>query len=680
MRINSSLAVVRLLLVSALIGLVCTSTLAKSPVAEKTSARLQRVEETAFELAGKPGEAPLRLSLAELMKTFNVPGLSVAVIENYKVVDVKAYGVIGPGSSTPVTPKTLFQAGSISKPVAATGALALVEQGKLSLDKDVNKKLTTWKVPENDLTKTEKVTLRRIMSHTAGLTVHGFPGYDVDEPTPTLVQIFNGEKPANTAPIRVDILPGTKSVYSGGGVTIEQQLMLDVTGKPFPALMRELVLDKIRMTDSGYEQPLPTARAAMTAWGAYADGKPVHGKWHIYPEMAAAGLWTTPTDLGKFAIEIALSKQGKANHILSQKMTEEMLTPVLDGAALGWFLEKDNPGQFGHNGADEGFQALLTMNADTGNGMAMMADSDNGISVMNQVLRRVAKEYGWNYKASADPGEDLFVLARLKGAAAALEEYDVLRSQDSSKGNEQTLNGLGYRLLYSGKESDSITVFQKNVQEYPQSGNVYDSLGEAYAKVGQKDLAIQNYEKSLQLDPKNQNAVERLKKLKGDGGQAMDPKIVEQDGFTVVGISARTNNAKEMTAEGVIGKMWGRLMQEGLLAKIPNKADPDIVAVYADYASDHNGDYTYLLGARVTSEADVPTGMVAKKVPSGKFAVFTSEKGPAPKVVPELWMKINSLPENALGADRTYRADFEIYDQRALDPQNLQMDVYIGIR
>lgn len=680
MRVNSSFAVVRLLFASMLIGLVCTSTLAKNPPTGKASARLQRVEETAFELAGKPGEAPLRLSLAELMKTFNVPGLSVAVIENYKIVDVKAYGVIGPGSSTPVTSKTLFQAGSISKPVAATGALALVEQGKLSLDEDVNKKLTTWKVPENDLTKTEKVTLRRIMSHTAGLTVHGFPGYDVDEPRPTLVQIFNGEKPANTAPIRVDILPGTKSVYSGGGVTIEQQLMLDVTGRPFPALMRELVLDKIGMTDSSYEQPLPPARAAMTAWGAYADGKAVHGKWHIYPEMAAAGLWTNPTELAIFAIEIALSKRGKANHILSQKMTQEMLTPVLDDVGLGFFFEKDNPGQFSHNGADEGFQALLTMNANTGNGIAMMADSDNGSSVMNQVLRRVAKEYTWNYKAPADTGEDLLIVSRLKGAAAALEEYDVLKSQDSSKVNEQTLNGLGYRLLYGGKESDSIAVFQKNVQEYPQSGNVYDSLGEAYAKVGQKDLAIQNYEKSLQLDPKNQNAVERLKKLKGDGGQAMDPKIVEQDGFTVVGISARTNNAKEMTADGVIGKMWGRLMQEGLLTKIPNKADPNIVAVYTDYASDHNGDYTYLLGARVTSDADVPAGMMAKKVPTGKFAVFTSEKGPAPKVVPEVWMKINSLPQNAVGADRKYRADFEIYDQRAMDPQNLQMDVYIGIR
>jgi len=645
--------------------------------AASSSARLQRVEETVFELPGKAGEAPLRMSLAELMKTFNVPALSVAVIENYKITAVKAYGVIAPGSTTPVTTKTLFQAGSISKPVAATGAMALVAQGKLSLDEDVNKKLTSWKVPENDLTKTEKVTLRRILSHTAGLTVHGFPGYDVDSPVPTLVQIFNGEKPANTAPIRVDILPGMKSVYSGGGVTIEQQLMIDVTGKQFPALMRELVLDKIGMNDSSYEQPLPAARAALTAGGAYADGKPVHGKWHVYPEMAAAGLWTTPTDLAKFAIEVALSKQGKSNRVLSQKMTQEMLTPVMDEVGLGFFMEKDNPGQFGHNGADEGFQALLTMNADTGNGIALMADSDNGISVMNHVLRRVAKEYGWKYKAQEDPSDDLFLLSKLKGADAALAQYDLMKSQDQSKVHEGILNGLGYRLLFSGKETDAVTVFEKNVKEYPQSSNVYDSLGEAYMKAGKKDLAIQNYEKSLQMDPKNTNAVEKLKELRG---AAMSPKITEHEAFTVVGISARTTNAKEMTADGSIGKMWGRLFQEGVLAKIPNKADQNIVAVYTDYAVDHDGEYTFVLGARVTSDANVPEGMVAKKVPAGKFAVFTSEKGPAPQVVPALWMKIASLPKTAPGGDRAYKADFEIYDERAMDPQNLVMDVWVGVQ
>ncbi len=651
----------------------------RSVQAATPSGRLRRVEEMAVELPSKPGESPQRLSLAELMKAFNVPGMSLAVIENYKIVDAQAYGVIAPGSNTPVTTKTLFQAGSISKPVAATAALFLVEQGKLSLDEDVNKKLTTWKLPENEFTQTEKVTLRRLMSHTGGLTVHGFPGYDVDSAVPSVVQVLNGEHPANTAPIRVDVVPGTLWRYSGGGVTIEQLLMTDVTGKQFPALMRELVLDKVGMSDSSYEQPLPPARAAMTAGGAYADGKPVHGKWHIYPEMAAAGLWTTPTDLAKFVIEIALSKQGKSNRVLSQKMTQEMLTPVKEQVGLGFFMEKDNPGQFGHNGADEGFQALLTMNADTGNGLAIMADSDNGISVMNYVLRRVAKEYGWNYKMELDPAGDLFLISRLNGTAEALARYDALKqsSDGSAHPHEAILNSLGYRLLYGGKESDAVEVFRKNVQEYPQSSNVYDSLGEAYMKVGQKDLAIQNYEKSLQMDPKNHNAVEQLKKLKDE---AMNPKVVDRDGFTVIGIAVRTSNAKEMTPDGVIGKMWGRLFQEGLLAKIPSKADSSIVAVYTDYASDHNGEYTYLLGARVTSDTDVPAGMVAKKIPSGKFAVFTSEKGPAPQVVPATWMKINSLPQNAVGGDRLYQADYEIYDERARDPASLQMDVYVGIK
>src|SRR5260370_23561567 len=236
------------------------------------------------------------------------------------------------------------------------------------------------------------------MSHTAGLTVHGFPGYEPNEPLPSLVQIFNGEKPANTAPIRVDIVPGTKERYSGGGVTIEQQLMMDVIGKAFPVLMRELVLDPIGMADSSYEQPLPPARAAMTASGTRADGKVVHGRWHIYPEMAGAGLGTTPTDLSRVASEIALSRKRKTDRVLSQEMTRQMLTHVLGGSGLGFFLDMDNPGQFGHNGADEGFQAWLTMNAESGNGLAIMANSDNLIAFVDFLLRSVAKEYGWNYK------------------------------------------------------------------------------------------------------------------------------------------------------------------------------------------------------------------------------------------------------------------------------------------
>jgi predicted transcriptional regulator YdeE len=163
-------------------------------------------------------------------------------------------------------------------------------------------------------------------------------------------------------------------------------------------------------------------------------------------------------------------------------------------------------------------------------------------------------------------------------------------------------------------------------------------------------------------------------------GKPLTSHVAQQDGFTVVGISARTNNAREATADAVIGKQWTRFMQEGLLAKIPNKVDHSIVAVYTDYASDHNGDYTFVLGAKVSSSANLPEGMAAKKIPAGRYAVFTTDKGPGPKVVPELWMKINALPKSATGGDRLYRADFEIYDDRAADPQNLQVDVYVGIR
>lgn len=490
------------------------ATVAMASAAMSADERIQAIEATTVDIPLGDKE-PLRLSLAQLMELYKVPGLSIAVIDDFKIAWAKGYGTIGTGSSTPVTARTLFQAGSISKPVAATGALYLVEHGKLSLDEDVNSKLKTWKVPENEFTREQKVTLRRLMSHTGGLTGHGFPGYDADGSVPTLVEIFNGEKPANTAPIRVDVVPGTLERYSGGGVTIEQQLMMDVTGKAFPELMREMVLDKIGMTDSSYEQPLPASRAPMTATGTYADGKPVHGKWHIYPEMAAAGLWTTPSDLAKFAIEIADSRRGRSNRVLSQKMTEEMLTPVMEGAGLGFFVEKENPGQFGHNGADEGFQAVLTMNSETGKGLAIMADSDNGITAANFVLRRVAQEYAWNYRFQQEM-PPLGIIARARGTRAALDHYAGLRKSGALEGEhaEGSLNQLGYSLLYSGHEKEAITVFQKNVEEFPQSSNVYDSLGEAYMKVGERNLAVANYEKSLQLDPRNKNAVERLKKLR----------------------------------------------------------------------------------------------------------------------------------------------------------------------
>lgn len=160
----------------------------------------------------------------------------------------------------------------------------------------------------------------------------------------------------------------------------------------------------------------------------------------------------------------------------------------------------------------------------------------------------------------------------------------------------------------------------------------------------------------------------------------MNPKAVLQQAFTVVGIAVRTSNAKEGTAEGLIGKQWQRLMKEGLLAEIPNKADDNIVAVYTEYASDKNGEYTYVLGARVTNTESIPAGMVAKKVAAGRYALFTSEKGPVQKVVVEMWQRVWATPQSALGGDRTYKADFEVYDQRAQNPADAVVDLYVGVR
>jgi CubicO group peptidase (beta-lactamase class C family) len=521
MRARSSKIVV--LAITALLILCAATRPGSRPnhVSPEPDARIQRVENGIPPIPISGTEPPQRFNLQQLMQLYKVPGLSVAVIDNFKIAWAKGYGVTEAGSHNPVTIHTLFQAGSISKPVAATGTLALVQQGTLSLDENVNDKLKSWQVPDNEFTKNrdQKVTLRRILSHSAGLTVHGFPGYSVGAPIPTLVQILNGEPPANTKPVRVDTVPGTKFIYSGGGITIEQQLLIDVTGKAFPQFMREAVLDRIGMADSTYEQPLPPARAAVAATATHADGVSVPGKWHIYPEMGAAGLWTTASDLAKFAIEIGLSKQGKANHVLSEATTREMLKPQIDQVGLGFFLgQYKNPEEFGHNGDDEGFKAALIMFGDSGKGVAIMVNSDNGVNVANYLIQSVAKEYGWSYTPEQESAADLLTLvAHLKGPQATLARYVELKKAGPSSPyamDENTAIIIGYHFLSSGETDAAIQAFKLGVQDYPQYWNAYDSLAEAYLNAGQKELAIKNYEKSIELNSKNQNGIDALKKIR----------------------------------------------------------------------------------------------------------------------------------------------------------------------
>jgi CubicO group peptidase (beta-lactamase class C family) len=334
--------------------------------------------------------------IAAEMKDHHILGVSLAVIENSEIRQAKGYGFTDQSGTTPVTTSTLFQAGSVSKPVAALGALRLVEGGRLSLDENVNRRLKDWKVPENDFTKDEKVTLRRILSHSAGLTVHGFPGYAVGAPIPTLVQVLDGAKPANTAAIRVDVVPGSTSRYSGGGYTLMQKMMIDVTGKSFPEFMQEAVLRPLRMAASSYEQPLPNDRARAAATGYYQDGKQVKGKWHIYPEMAAAGLWTTASDLARFAIGIQQALAGKSNPVISQPMTRQMLTAQKGESGLG--LGLDGSGKtlhFSHGGRDEGFDTFLMAYAESGQGVVIMINANDDSGAVRRMVDAVRREYNW---------------------------------------------------------------------------------------------------------------------------------------------------------------------------------------------------------------------------------------------------------------------------------------------
>jgi CubicO group peptidase (beta-lactamase class C family) len=344
----------------------------------------------------------LRESIEADLRKFEVPGASWAVVDGGQITEIGTAGVLRAGESAPVTPDTLFQACSISKPVAVLAMLRLVDRGLLDLDDDVNRRLTSWQVPPTSSWQ-PVVTLRQLASHSAGLTVHGFPGYHHEATLPTVRQILDGVAPANTFGVRVDTIPGTQFRYSGGGTIVMQQLLEDVTSTPFRDLMRELVLEPLEMSDSDYAQPLPRDRHAIAAVAHDRIGEPIAGRWHAYPELAAAGLWTTPTDLAKFAIAIQRAYAGGDGALLSPDLAREMLTPQiattdriggLDHLGLGLFLA-DEGRRFGHSGGNEGFKCHLLAYRDVGQGAVVMTNSDNGAWLTQRAFAAIASAQDW---------------------------------------------------------------------------------------------------------------------------------------------------------------------------------------------------------------------------------------------------------------------------------------------
>jgi len=341
-------------------------------------------------------QAQVSQVISAAMQKHAVPGASVAVVEGCQIAWADGFGRRMATSDDPVQASTRFQAASISKPVTALAVLKLVEQGKLSLDDDVNERLKSWHVPDSPLAKDRPVTLRRLLSHTAGLTVHGFPGYSADSPRPSLLQVLDGAPPANSKAIRLDVKPGYMCRYSGGGYCVTQQLVIDATGLTFPDFMKAQVLAPLGMDQSTYEQPLPKVLVDQAAFGHRKDKGVIPGNYHGYPEMAAAGLWTTPTDLAKVVIDLAKSASQGQGKILSQKTAAQMLTIEKGVFGLGITVQGEgSKRRFGHGGANEGYRCEMLGFPATGQGLVIMTNSDTGGAMFAEVIKAAAEAYAW---------------------------------------------------------------------------------------------------------------------------------------------------------------------------------------------------------------------------------------------------------------------------------------------
>ncbi len=554
-------------------------------------------------------------SIEERMKHYGVPGVSIAVIHNGKVAWAKGYGVMDKESKVPVTDKTFFQVSTIGMSLTAYGALRLVDQNKVTLSEDINSYLKSWKLPDSEFTKEEKVTIKNLLSHSAGINVHDFQGYSTDVPVPTLKEILNGTPPANSNPIIVDKTLNENLWISAGGYTIIQQMMMDVEGKKFPELMNELVLQPLEMNNSMFNQSLSIEQLKIAATGYLRDGSMVKGKRHIYPELASNGLWATAEDLAKFVVNIQQTlKDNNRNKGLSKDMTELMLTPSSKnrygqyGLGFSIYNKKDEV-YFEHHGWSTGFYSRMTAHRDNGYGVVVLTNTPLPAFVF-EVFRSVALAYEWDnyfpvhkkmeieqslvdkitgrylangrivevfqkdnqllYKNILDvKAEELIKVSDssfvrrnsswlmqfkpnsenetlnllylnsndgtiastfvkmdtdkkepveflLEGAFdKALNAYMTLKEQAPTYPTvtEDYLNDLGYSFFREDRMKLSQDVFKVNMMLYPDSYKVYESYAEACVKMGEIDLAIKNYAKSLELNPENNRTKQTISEL-----------------------------------------------------------------------------------------------------------------------------------------------------------------------
>ncbi|MEO1260367.1 MAG: serine hydrolase [Bacteroidota bacterium] len=460
--------------------------------------------------------------IPQLLNDFNVPGAALAIIENGEVVLQKGYGYSDMEKGTKVDTKTGFNIGSISKTVAAWGVMKLVQEGKIDLDAPAEKYLTRWHLPKSEFN-SEGVTVRRMLSHTAGLSLHGYPGWSPDDQLPTVEESLNGK---NNGPGRVEIImePGTKWKYSGGGFTILQLIVEEVTGQRFEDFMQTEILNPLGMSNSSYqisEKIMSTSSLEYNAFGEQID-------FELFTAQAAAGLHTTIEDFILFA-KAGLYKNKnpeKNNPVLKAGTIQQMMEPA--EASNGYYglgyqvmpIRETSVVLRGHGGANTGWHAYFQADPMTGNGFIMFTNGGAGYNIYNQIFCnwinwKTGQSLGRRCQAKPSVANKIKRIIDEKGIGDVAAAYQDLKKNQAEKFNfsESQLNELGYHYLGKDEVENALAIFKLNINAFPNASNVYDSYGEALLIKGEKEKAIENYKKSIKLNPGNDHGINVLKEL-----------------------------------------------------------------------------------------------------------------------------------------------------------------------
>ena len=497
---------------------------AQTNYSEQTIKKIKEVENNVTGSLILNDEPPS--TIAQRMAKYKVKGMSIAVIQDYKIAWAKGYGWADEAEKRKMTPETLFEPGSISKALNSLGILKLAQDKKLDLYTDINTYLTSWKFPYDSLSKGKKITLADILSHNAGLSVHGFPGHDINGPIPTVLQVLDGIKPTFTPAVRSEFEPGIKFQYSGGGTTISQVLLTDITKQAYEVWMYNNVLKPIGMVNSSYAQPPTKDKLALCASAYLRDGSPVANKFHVYPEQAAAGLWMTPSDLCRYIIDMQLAYEGKAaSKVLNPEMVKLHLTPYNNGpTSMGSFIEDRNGTKyFEHGAGNDGFCGDFWGSLKDGYGVVVFLNTENN-KLIPEVINSVAKAYHWkDLYNEPRKGKYITVDEKTLNTYQGIYLYDDNWAAIGKKDNEYHFytNGMYAKMYFSApttffnEEFPAIKDFLKdengnvsgytrtiNGKEYPKSVkiNVVDTLrltGDMFQQIGWYLLETKQYQQAF---------------------------------------------------------------------------------------------------------------------------------------------------------------------------------------